>query len=1345
MKKIRVLLVEDNEDDALLTINHLKENGYEPVYKRVFSLEPLQALLKNEKWDCVISDYAMPDFSGIDALEEFRKHNLEIPFILVSGTIGETLAVKAMKSGANDYIMKDHIALLGPSLDRELREAENRRQSKEKDSLIRKNEKLLKSKNIRIEAQNAELQQMNEELKLSLHNLRENEIKFQTITNMSADGIYLIDLEGYFVFVNPMFCRITGFSSAELKKKTIYHLKSHYNPTSFFNKKEMMAGAYIETEIICKDGTAVDVEAIGNTITIDGQELIAGTIRSITDRKKAEEKIAQYTNRLEEAEALAGLGSWEFDVKTGQIWWSKQMYKMLNFAYSDTVPSFELFLKQIHPDDRTLLQEVISDVRQGRIPAIHKFRSNPENGKIRYFYPSVDTEKNILGEVLKFKGTQLDITERILAEKALLESERFSRATLDALSSNIAVINEFGEIIFVNKAWIEFGKENSRLPTGKQESYNYLNICDTVPAESADYENARATADGIRAVIYGKIETFDLVYPCDSDNEKRWFHMHVSRFEGEGPVFVTVSHDNISDLKKKEIFLLESESRFSKIFDFSPVGMSLSDPNSGKIINANYAFAAIWGYSVSEMTGLTSVELNLISEISVRSKIMEEFKANGFVKNRILESTKKSGEKIIVQFSVFDIEIDSKKFFLTNVEDITEKINIENELKTLNQTLENKVNERTAELKEINEKLTIEIHDHSQAEYNIKQISTRLNLAIQAGEVGIWDYDIINNNLIWDNQMYALYGISETTFSGVYEAWQAGVHPEDKERSNDEIQAAIRGEKEFNTEFRVIWQDGSVHHIRAIAKVKRDDSGNPYRIIGTNWDITDRKQMEVELLNAKADADEANKRKSEFLANMSHEIRTPLNAIVGFSTILQEKTFGNKLYSEYLDNIIQSSRVLLSLINDILDLSKVEAGRMVVTHNPVNMKSLINEILSIFVMKANEKGITLTTSISNDLPGSLITDEKYLRQIFFNLIGNAVKFTQVGSVEIGVAIIPKNEEGSKIDFLISVKDTGMGIPENDIPNIFEPFIQVARQSRNKYGGTGLGLSITRRLVELLGGTISVESQLGIGSVFSVTLFDIEIGSLKTEDEQENSGSWIKKIRFKNPKVLMAEDVLSNQRIIKLYLEQFNIDLVIVESGEDCIKLARKINPDLILMDMQMPVMDGYTASKIIKADAYLNHIPIIALTASGIGEEKERFTNIADDFLLKPVYKYVLLETLSKYLPYDLEKETKTEKKSIESNSPPVRTKEPLSVETKNELLHKFLPTVLKLQMTLNFDNLIAFEKDLEKFSVEQDILQLSEYCSELRDCIETFNTEKIFTVLNGISAFIEKEEKWTL
>jgi PAS domain S-box-containing protein len=870
--------------------------------------------------------------------------------------------------------------------------------------------------------------------------------------------------------------------------------------------------------------------------------------------------------------------------------------------------------------------------------------------------------------------------------------------------------------------------------------------------------------------------------------------------------------------------LTEALKRFEIVVESVPQSIILVD-EKGVIQYLNPQTETYFGYVESELIG-QKIEIivphqNAADHEKLRENYMKGPVARYLKAFPMIRGKRKDGAIIPLEIGLNPIKLNDKTLILASIYDISERLNLEKEK---------------------------------------KELAFRFELAMRAGGIGLGEYDIVNKTMLWDEQLYLLYGAKKENGENAYEIWRARVHPEDMDRIDSEIQNAINERKEFNSDFRVIWSDGSIHYIHALAKIFNDESGNPTRLVGTNYDITEQKQTELllkesnqklakfiknspvyayikevtpteskvliasdnfhemigvsstdmvqknmfelfpadlaskitaddwavvsgekilttrenfggknyitikfplvfrdqkllagyaiditeriqaeeRLQKARAEAEDANRMKSEFLANMSHEIRTPLNAIIGFSTILEEKAEGNKLFKEYLHNIIHSSNVLLNLINDILDLSKVEAGRMVLSPSSVNLKNLIHEVIAIFSIKAHDKGITLVSSLTDEVPESVISDEKYLRQIFFNLVGNAVKFTQEGVVEIRVSTLPRIDSRSQVDLFVSIHDSGIGIPDNELNIIFEPFLQVGRQNRNVYGGTGLGLSITRRLVELLGGTISVESILGKGSIFKIHLKDIEIGLHGIEDRSKSDRNWLNEIKFKNPTVLIAEDVKSNRQTVKLYLEAHDINVIETFDGEQCINTARKSIPDLILMDLHMPTMNGYTASILLKDDPLLKQIPIIALSATGMGEEKNQFAEITDAFLLKPFHKLDLLEVLIKFLPYELETNTKEDTSTNESLPESFEVEEILSLEVKKELMEKYLPMILKLQQNLNFDNLIEFEKDLEDYMKAKNVIHLRRYCTILKDSIESFNTERIYSTLVELSIYIK-------
>jgi len=390
--------------------------------------------------------------------------------------------------------------------------------------------------------------------------------------------------------------------------------------------------------------------------------------------------------------------------------------------------------------------------------------------------------------------------------------------------------------------------------------------------------------------------------------------------------------------------------------------------------------------------------------------------------------------------------------------------------------------------------------------------------------------------------------------------------------------------------------------------------------------------LNKDLERARKEADDANQAKSEFLANMSHEIRTPMNAILGFTELLGKRILGDE-QKRWLKSISSSGKTLLSLINDILDLSKIEAGRMVLDYRPVNPRSIFNDIINIFKTKCEKKQLTFQTEVADDLNESLVLDETRLRQILFNIVGNAVKFTENGFIRLSVRQQYSKPDKSALDLIFSVEDTGIGIREDQQRIIFDAFRQQLGQSHAQYGGTGLGLAITRRLVEMMGGQIQLKSEHGKGSTFSILLKDVAVASVVSK--MTRPVLELADIKFEPATILSVDDVETNRILLKDFLAPFSFQIVDAENGAMAIEMARKVQPQLIFMDMKMPVMDGYTATRLIKADKVLESIPVIALTASvmkdNIHEIEEAGCN---DLLQKPVGSEDVIRMLMKYLDY---------------------------------------------------------------------------------------------------------------
>ncbi|WP_299980973.1 response regulator [Desulfobacula sp.] len=391
-------------------------------------------------------------------------------------------------------------------------------------------------------------------------------------------------------------------------------------------------------------------------------------------------------------------------------------------------------------------------------------------------------------------------------------------------------------------------------------------------------------------------------------------------------------------------------------------------------------------------------------------------------------------------------------------------------------------------------------------------------------------------------------------------------------------------------------------------------------------------ELNEELVIKTEAAEAATKTKSEFLANMSHEIRTPLNALLGFSELLSIE-LNDPRQKNYIDAMKTAGKSLLILINDILDLSKMEAYKMVFKYEPVNLKILFTEIEYVFKDKITNKGIRFVVDLAEDLPIHLILDETRIRQILLNLVGNAAKFTEKGLIKL-TAQKQATRNLDTIDLIIKVEDTGLGIEGKEVNLIFELFKQSDGQISKKYGGTGLGLAICKRLTEAMGGQISVISKKGVGSTFIINLKNVKTSSDEVVIvEEQRSTSENGSPYFEKKRILIVDDNESNRFMLKELLSKFNQDVLEAYNGNEALLMVRENTPDIIIMDIRMPVMDGNQATKVLKSDPNTKHIPIIAFTGDMVAKTKTGALKKGyDGYLTKPVKIQELTNELSKYI-----------------------------------------------------------------------------------------------------------------
>jgi PAS domain S-box-containing protein len=789
---------------------------------------------------------------------------------------------------------------------------------------------------------------------------------------------------------------------------------------------------------------------------------------------------------------------------------------------------------------------------------------------------------------------QINVTlEQRVEERTveLLETKQFTNDVLNSLPSNIAVFDADGIITAVNEPWLNFAIENGAdEKTLRGVDSNYLAVCmDSIGREHG--EGVEVVLQGLRAVLRGDEEKFTTEYPCHSPSKKRWFTMTALRLKGLRTGIV-VSHTNITARKQAEEELRNREEIFSLFMKHSPFYTYIKEVTSteSRVLQASENFQQMIGIPGSEMVGKNASEL---------------FPA-----------------EMAAKITADDWSVVSKGELLEFQEDFKGR-----HFNTIKLPI---VQGDTTYLAGY----TFDITERKQAEEQLMESEQRFRLLMEnIPSVAVQGYALDGTVLFWNRASELLYGYS------VVEAMGANlldliIPSEMHEAVKGAMQQMIEtGENIPAGELLLKRKDGSripVYSSHALVH----PFNRQLEMFCLDIDLTDRKQSENKLLEmnqllaeAKELAESANTAKSQFLANMSHEIRTPMNGVLGMTQLL-EMTDLTKEQLEYTSALKLSGNNLMSLISDILDLSKIEAGMTTVEPFEFSLKQCINDIVTMQKFAAREKGLKLEAEISEEIPYLLVSDQLRIKQILLNLIGNAVKFSATGSITVSAHLL--EQHGASVLVCIAVRDTGIGIAPESVDQIFKAFTQEDGTISRRYGGTGLGLTISRKLAELLGGTISVESTPGVGSCFSVIL-PLNIGNTTIQQAAPtttDSGWDAAPLR-----ILFVEDDQVNITFGLTMLQKLGHSVTVAENGTQCLDALDKEEFDIVLMDIQMPVMNGEEALLEIRTQekGTTTHLPVIALTAHSMRGDRERLLELGfDGFVSKPLFVKDLIDEMKK-------------------------------------------------------------------------------------------------------------------